>query len=220
MYKMLYILIFSTLLFSCSDSENLDSTNSRKQDPKAKESENLDSTNLRQDPIRLDIVQIGLKKGMTIEEIRALGFGTLGGGLRDDYFGVVNPKMPKNANFVSFIISPQNGLLYVSFSWDERTNSFDTLKRKYIEIRDILIRTYGKEGFGMGSKPGMWVFDMAEQSAVAEYPSERELWRKSDFDADNKWQLENLRLELSKKIAKRLQLEYHFQGYWQYRHPK
>ena len=37
MYKMLYILIFSTLLFSCSDSENLDSTNSRKQDPEAKE---------------------------------------------------------------------------------------------------------------------------------------------------------------------------------------
>ena len=216
MCKMLYILIFSTLLFSCSDSENLDSTNSGNQDPKAKESENLDSTNLRQDPIRLDIVQIGLKKGMTIEEIRALGFGTLLEGLDGDSFGVVNPKMPKNANIVSFVISPQNGLLYVSFSWDERTNSFDTLKRKYREIRDILIRTYGKEGFGMGSKPGMWVVDMAEQKAVAKYPSERELWRKSDFDADNKWQLENLRLELSKKIVKRLQLEYRFQGYWQY----
>ena len=33
MYKTLYILIFSTLLFSYSDSENLDSTNLRKQDP-------------------------------------------------------------------------------------------------------------------------------------------------------------------------------------------
>ena len=64
MYKMLYILIFSTLLFSCSDLENLDSTNSEKQDPKAKESENLDSTNSRkQDPIRLALVQIGGKRG-------------------------------------------------------------------------------------------------------------------------------------------------------------
>ena len=60
MYKMLYILIFSILLFSCSESENLDSTNSRKQDPK--ESENLDSTNSRkQDPIRLARVRIGDK---------------------------------------------------------------------------------------------------------------------------------------------------------------
>ena len=46
MYKMLYILIFSTLLFSCSDLENLDSTNSEKQDP-----------------IRLALVQIGGKWG-------------------------------------------------------------------------------------------------------------------------------------------------------------
>ena len=46
MYKMLYILIFSILLFSCSESENLDSTNSRKQDP-----------------TRLALVQIGGKRG-------------------------------------------------------------------------------------------------------------------------------------------------------------
>ena len=64
MYKMLYILIFSTLLFSCSDSENLDSAISEKQDPKAKDSENSDSTNLRkQDPIRLAVVRIGDKWG-------------------------------------------------------------------------------------------------------------------------------------------------------------
>ncbi len=54
MYKMLYILIFSTLLFSCSDSENLDSTNSRKQNPKAEGKVDL---------LRLAIVQIGDKRG-------------------------------------------------------------------------------------------------------------------------------------------------------------
>ena len=54
MCKMLYILIFSTLLFSCSDSENLDSTNSGNQDPKAKEKGDL---------LRLAIVQIGDKWG-------------------------------------------------------------------------------------------------------------------------------------------------------------
>ena len=54
MYKMLYILIFSTLLFSCSDSENLDSTNSTKQDPKAEEEVDL---------LRLATVKIGDKWG-------------------------------------------------------------------------------------------------------------------------------------------------------------
>ena len=161
----------------------------------------------------------GLKKGMTIEEIRALGFGTIIDtmGLDNDYFGVVNPKMPKNANNVSFIISPKDGLLWVSFKWStyKGKNSVDTLKRKYREIRDILIRTYGKEGFGMMEKPGEWIHDMADQLAVAKSPH-RELWRKSDFDADNKWQLEKLRLELSTEIAKHLVLEYHFQDYWQY----
>lgn len=165
------------------------------------------------DAIGADI--FGLKKGMTIEEIRALGFGTLGMGLDNDSFGVVNPKMPKDANFAHFVISPKDGLLCVSFKWDERTNSLDTLKRKYIEIRDILIRTYGKAGFGR-VEPGMEILNLAEQLSVAKNPASRELWRKSDFDADNKWQLENLRLSLSKKIVKQLELEYHFQGYWQY----
>ena len=54
MYKMLYILIFSTLLFSCSDSENLDSTNSKKQDQKAEEEVDL---------LRLATVKIGDKWG-------------------------------------------------------------------------------------------------------------------------------------------------------------
>ena len=65
----------------------------------------------------------GLKKGMTVEEIRALGFWTLLGpsGTDDDYFGVVNPKMPKD------------GLLRVSFEWStyEGKNSVDTLKQYF-----------------------------------------------------------------------------------------
>ena len=114
---------------------------------------------------------------------------------------------------MSFTISPQDGLLRVSFYWNDRTNSFDTLKRKYREIRDILIRTYGKEGLGL-SEPGMWIFDRAFQLTVAEDPS-RELWTKSDFDTDNKRRLEYLRLMLRKEI-KYLELEYGFQGYWKY----
>ena len=54
MYKMLYILIFSTLLFSCSDSENLDFTNSKKQDQKAEEEVDI---------LRLAAVKIGDKWG-------------------------------------------------------------------------------------------------------------------------------------------------------------
>lgn len=170
------------------------------------------------DAIGTDI--FGLKKGMTVSQIRALGFDTLTMSRRyNDYFSVLNPKMPKDAYFAHFVISPKDGLLGVSFKWDERKNSFDTLKRKYIEIRDILIRTYGKAGLRQVAGR-VDAFDLIDSLSVVANPASREFWRKSDFDADNKWQLENLRLELSKKIAKNLELQYHFQGYSQYRTAK
>ncbi len=77
-------------------------------------------------------------------------------------------------------------------------------------------RKYGKEGFGL-KIPGMFIFDQAEQVRVAQ-DSDSELWRKSDFDADNKWQLKEIRLSF-KRVGdfNQLELEYRFQGYWQHR---
>ncbi len=81
----------------------------------------------------------GLKKGMTIDEIRALDFGTienLGGttvfGLESFY--VRNPKMPKDAKYINFEILPKSGLLAVRLEWE-----IDNPRLKYWEIRDILI---------------------------------------------------------------------------------
>ena len=157
----------------------------------------------------------GLKKGMTIEKIRTMGFGTIED-MRLDVLGfesfyVRSPKMPKDAKYITFKILPKNGLLCVRLEWE-----IDNPRLKYWEIRDILIRKYGKEGFGLRKMPGMTIFDMAEQLGVAK-DSDSELWRKSDFDADNKWQLEEIRLSFDGRVYKMLELEYRFQGYWQHR---
>ena len=154
---------------------------------------------------------------MTIEEIRALGFGTIEGDIGDDWMGlesfyVRSPKMPKDAKYMTFKILPKNGLLCVRLEWE-----IDNPRLKYWEIRDILIRKYGKEGFGLRKIPGMTLFDIVEQLNVAK-DSDSELWRKSDFDADNKWQLEEIRLSFNRIFT--LTLEYRFQGYWQHRSPQ
>ena len=153
----------------------------------------------------------GLKKGMTIEEIRTLGFGTIEHDIRDsmglESFYVLNPKMPKDVKYMTFKILPKSGLLAVRLEWE-----ID----KYWEIRDILRRKYGKEGFGL-KIPGMFLYDQIQQVRVAQ-DSDSELWRKSDFDADNKWQLKEIRLSFRRiSTFEILKLEYRFQGYWQHR---
>ena len=173
------------------------------------------------DAIGADI--FGLKKGMTIEEIRALGFDTIEDDIRLDIFGLASfyvrsPKMPKDAKYMTFKILPKNGLLCVHLEWEidnARSNVLGLYNAKYWEIHSILRRKYGKEGFGLKKMPGMTIFDNTTQARAAINP-DLELWRKSDFDADNKWQLEEIRLSFNKRINQ-LTLKYRFQGYWQHR---
>ncbi len=165
------------------------------------------------DAIGADI--FGLKKGMTIEEIRALGFGTIWEDDNLDIFGLASfyvrsPKMPKDAKYMTFKILPKNGLLCVHLEWE-----IDNARLKYWEIHSILRRKYGNAGFGLKKIPGQLLFDLNRQARAAIDP-DLELWRKSDFDADNKWQLEEIRLSFNKRINQ-LTLKYRFQGYWQHR---
>lgn len=48
----------------------------------------------------------GLKKGMSVSEIRALEFGDVEQGSENDSFFVNNPKMPSGAAYGGFLVSP------------------------------------------------------------------------------------------------------------------
>ena len=88
----------------------------------------------------------GLKKGMSIDEIRALDFGDIKqhADIPDAY--VVNePKKPKDAATVSFVVTPKNGLLRIHFVWVIQTNVYGNgIRDKFNKLHDILTKKYGK----------------------------------------------------------------------------
>ena len=53
----------------------------------------------------------GLKKGMSVSEIRTLGFGDVKHGSENDSFFVNNPKMPSGAAYGGFGLDPFRMLL-------------------------------------------------------------------------------------------------------------
>ena len=167
------------------------------------------------DAIGADI--FGLKKGMTVSEIRTLGFGTLE---RDDNdrFSVSNPKMPKDAWKLYFEISPKNGLLMVSFSFRIETNAYGTeVKAKYKELRDIMKKKYG-EGIefdfllpgSISRQPRDWMLGLSK--------NERTLFWLNGFGVDNKWQLEAVGVWAISTSPEKAYVEvrYHFQGWEEY----
>ena len=100
----------------------------------------------------------GLKKGMTLEQVRALEFGKLekqenSGG--EDMWGVKNPKTPKGAESTLFIFAPDKGLLKVVILWEIETNSYgDGIKKKFKELKTILSEKYGEGETYDFLKPG------------------------------------------------------------------
>lgn len=87
----------------------------------------------------------GLKKGMSIEQIRALGFGTLK--IQDKekgYYMVFDAKKPRGVDVILFVVTPSYGLLKASFHWAVDTNGYGhEVRRKYTELRDVLKAKYG-----------------------------------------------------------------------------
>ena len=167
------------------------------------------------DAIGADI--FGLKRGMTVSQIRALGFGTLKRHEnKEGFYYVENPEMPKDAWTVGFLISPKDGLLKVSFFFRIETNAYGHgVKEKYKELREIMKKKYGKgeeyEGLLPGSmwnEPRYWMLGLMK--------GERELkWVKLVFDADNKWRLEGVAVQVdgvSLEVAV-IEVGYEFQGW-------
>ena len=82
----------------------------------------------------------GLKKGMSLEEIKKLEFGYIKQ-LEDDptVFGVEQPKKPQGADYVYFVVIPEMGLMKVRFYWTIEANPYgDELKRKFDDLKSIL----------------------------------------------------------------------------------
>ena len=89
----------------------------------------------------------GLKMGMSVSEIRALGFGELqkAQDTPEKVWAVKNPRMPKNADLAAFIIVPGKGLLKVVFVWEIEADTYsDATKEKFEELKKILADKYGK----------------------------------------------------------------------------
>ena len=90
----------------------------------------------------------GLKKGMTIEQVRALEFGKLEkeeSEANQERWGVVNPKTPKGAHSTVFFFVPGKGLLKVRIYWGIETNSYgDGIKEKFKGLKTILSEKYGE----------------------------------------------------------------------------
>ena len=92
----------------------------------------------------------GLKKGMTVEQIRALKFGKLTKIMTPEQFWEVrNPRTPKDAQIATFILVPGKGLVKVAFLWKVTSNTYgDGVKEKFLELRTILSDKYGEGGNG------------------------------------------------------------------------
>ena len=161
----------------------------------------------------------GLKKGMSVSEIRALEFGDVEQGSENDSFFVNNPKMPSGAAYGGFLVSPSDGLLKVYFIWDVKTNRYgDQLREKYEELRDILKKKYGRgEEYDFLRSDSIW--DEPGDYVTALAKGERFLdWFCDRFRAFNKWQLDSVSVKTSaesENIAY-VTVTYEFKGWGEY----
>ena len=88
----------------------------------------------------------GLKKGMSIDKIRALDFGDVKQSQDSpEAWFVIEPKKPKDTRFAHFYVTPEDGLLKIMFTWHIQTNSYGyNAKEKFNELRDILKKSMAK----------------------------------------------------------------------------
>ena len=134
----------------------------------------------------------GLKKGMTLEEIKKLEFGYIKQ-LEDDptIFWVEQPKKPQDADYVHFWVIPEMGLMKVRFYWTIEANPYgDELKRKFDDLKSILSEKYG-EGEKIDYLKSDSIWDDPKYYMRSLKDSERELaWYSTDIPGSNKSELE------------------------------
>ena len=162
----------------------------------------------------------GLKKGMSIDEIRALDFGDVKQSQDSpEAWFVIEPKKPKDTRFAHFYITPEDGLLKIMFTWHIQTNSYGyNAKEKFNELRDILKKKYGEgktiDYLNYGSlwdEPRYWMMGLLKGDR-------RLVWIQSDFADSNKWNLSTvgLRVEAINQEKASLALNYEYQGFSEY----
>ena len=171
----------------------------------------------------------GLKKGMTLEEIKELDFGRIEQNEDSPIaFLVVQPKKPQGTKYMYFLVIPEMGLMKVRFVWIIEANPYgDELKRKFNELESILSEKYGKGDRIDFLKPDA-VWDQSRDYMESLENSERELaWHFTGFSDSNKWELEtvgilagvnkNPMLVLTKGLYEGfIYLDYEFQGWSDY----
>ena len=133
----------------------------------------------------------GLKKGMSISEIRALGFGDLEEQVEGVY-AQFNPKVPIGALNATFVVLPSGGLVKVLFSFEVKADEYGfKIREKYEELRDLLEWKYGKgveqnflrpDADFMLKDPPFYMMALAKGARVLS-------WTKG-FILDNRWQLQ------------------------------
>ena len=121
----------------------------------------------------------GLKKGMTVEQIRALKFGKLTKPMDtpEQFWEVRNPRTPKDAQIATFILVPGKGLLKVAFLWEVTSNTYgDGVKQKFEELKKILSDKYGEgetidylKEDSQWKEPHFWMQTLADKERVLEW---------------------------------------------------
>ena len=133
-----------------------------------------------------DAYIFGLKKRMSISEIRALGFGDVKWDKRG-YFIVKNPKMISGADEGRFFGSSSDGLLEAVFIWRFEANIFEA-RKKYNELRNMVKKKYRKgeekENIQANNKGNMSNGNISP-TMKGEHIS---FWEKT-LDPENKWEL-------------------------------
>lgn len=161
----------------------------------------------------------GLKKGMSISEIRALGFGDLeeqGEGV----YAQFNPKVPIGALNATFVVPLSDGLVKVLFGFEVKADEYGfKIRTKYRELRDLLEWKYGKgveQDFlrpdvdFMLKDPKFYMMALAKGARVLS-------WTKG-FILDNRWQLQavGVKVEGIDFNTGMVMVIYEFDGFGQY----
>ncbi len=169
----------------------------------------------------------GLKRGMSVSEIRPLGFGNLepfpDQSGESGYF-VENPKkriVPYPKFIFFYFPPPSHSLLKVAFVFNVKTENYGLeVQQKYRKLRDILKKKYGQgkesdylrsEAEGVMTRPDFYVEALVKGLRILK-------WEKKDFPINNKWELEGVVVS-TQAISSRdvnVMVVYQFKGWSSY----
>ena len=139
----------------------------------------------------------GLKKGMTLDEIKELDFGRIEQNEDEPIaFFVEQPKKPQGTKYVIFVVIPEMGLMKVRFYWTIEVNSYgDELKRKFDDLQSVLSKKYGKgEKVDYLKSDSIWKDPKYYMKTLER--NERELyWYSTDIPDPNELELEAVVIE-------------------------